>query len=281
MSDMAISAGAGIAIYANPHHGQAARVREELCAWLRERRFQPLLESQLAPSGPGPAPALAVVLGGDGTMLHVAPRLAAADVPVLAVHLGTLGFLTETAREDLYSSLETMIAGGGVRERRALVRAQLERGGERLASFDALNEVVVCKAGLARPVQLELTIDEEPVGVYRADGVLVATSTGSTAYSFSAGGPVVHPGLEALLITPICPHGLSQRPLVVRDRSQVVLQVRAAAEAPMLTIDGQHGERLQIGDRIRCTRSPLALTLVAARGPGYFQSLRAKLHWGA
>ncbi|HVB40759.1 MAG TPA: NAD(+)/NADH kinase [Terriglobales bacterium] len=311
---MAIPAGAGIAIYANPHHEQAARVRGELSAWLRERGFRPLPEAPLvrrqskparkrpAPGSPArsagvaagatqrkvasrhpgqeTAPALAVVLGGDGTMLHVAPRLAAADVPVLAVHLGTLGFLTETARDDLYPSLETVLAGGGVRERRALVRAQIERGGACLASFDALNEIVVSKTGLARLVQIDVTIDGDRVGIYRADGVLVATSTGSTAYSFSAGGPVVHPSLEALLVTPICPHGLGQRPLLVRDRSQVILQVLAAAEPPMLTMDGQHGEPLQIGDRVCCTRSPLELTLVTASGPGFFQSLRAKLHWG-
>ncbi|MGH9468382.1 MAG: NAD(+)/NADH kinase [Terriglobales bacterium] len=278
---MAIAAGARIAIYSKPHHEEAARVGAALSAWLRERGFQPLLEPPLAVSGDGPPPALAVVLGGDGTMLHVAPRLAAADVPVLAVHLGTLGFLTETARGDLYAGLESVLAGGGVRERRALARAQLERDGECIAGFDALNEIVVGKGGLARLVQIELTIDGERVGLYRADGVLVATPTGSTAYSFSAGGPVVHPGLEALLITPICPHGLSQRALAVGDRAHVVLEVRAAAEAPVLTIDGQHGETLQEGDRIHCTRSPLALTLVTADGHGYFQSLRAKLHWGA
>lgn len=280
---MAISAGAAVAIFTKPHHGQASRVRDELAAWLTQRGYRPMVDA----ADPQPPPALAVVLGGDGTMLHVAPAMARADVPVLAVHLGTLGFLTETARADLYSSLETILAGGGVRERRALLRARLERGGHIAASFDALNEVVIAKTGLARMLQLEVTVDEEHVALYRADGVLVATPTGSTAYSFSAGGPVVHPSLHALLITPICPHGLSQRPLVVREDARIAIAIRGAgaaslmSEAPMLTVDGQHGEPLAAGDRVVCTCSPLALTLLSANGPGFFSSLRAKLHWGA
>jgi NAD+ kinase len=273
---MSIAAGAAVAIFVKPHHGQAARLADELAAWLAARGLKPRLD----PPDDGDRLAMAAILGGDGTMLHVAPRLARDEVPVLAVHLGTLGFLTETARDQLYPSLEVILAGGGHRERRALARAELERDGKVIARFDALNEIVAAKSGLARMVQMDLSVDGERVAAYRADGVLVATPTGSTAYSFSAGGPVLHPRVEALLVTPICPHGLGLRPLVVPASARICIEVRGATEDPLLTVDGQHGERLRVGDRIHCTRSPLSLTLLSANGPGFFPSLRAKLHWG-
>jgi len=278
MDGMSLAAGAVVALYAKPGHPQAPTLLAELSGWLAQRGYRPLVDAAAEPGAR--APGLAIVLGGDGTMLHVAPRLAATETPVLAVHLGTLGFLTETDLADLYPTLETVLAGGGAVERRALLRARLLRRGEEKACFDALNEVVVGKAELARVVHLDLDINGEHVGHYRADGVLVATPTGSTAYSFSAGGAVLHPSVAGLIVTPICPHALSQRPLVVPDHAEIALNLAASADAAYLTVDGQRGLPLQPGDRLVCRRSPLSLRLVTAQPASFYQSLRAKLGWG-
>ncbi|HET9784177.1 MAG TPA: NAD(+)/NADH kinase [Terriglobales bacterium] len=272
---MRIAPGAAIGIYTKPGDVRAPALVAELSAWLSARGYRP------APNADGSDPmALAVVLGGDGTMLHAARRLAPLEVPVLAVHLGTLGFLTETSTDNMFAALETVLAGGGARERRLMLHARLERGGKLTAEFEALNEVVAGKSGLARLQPMDLDIAGQSVGRYRADGILVATPTGSTAYSFSAGGPVVHPAVEALLVTPICPHALSQRPLVVSTDAEIVITVAPGADAAQLTIDGQQGCDLIPGDRILCTRSPHALTLVSAAPANFYHSLRQKLGWG-
>lgn len=276
MKPMPLAAGAMVALYAKPGDPRAAKVTEELSAWLRQRGYRPELD---APTDPPPA--LAVVLGGDGTMLHVAPRLAAAGTPVLAVHMGTLGFLVETAVAGLYPALEIVLAGGAAVELRALLRAELWRQGTVAATYDALNEVVVGKAQLARVVHIELAVNRELVGRYRADGVIVATPTGSTAYSLSAGGAVLHPGLAAMIVTPICPHALDQRPLVVPANAEVALTLTAAGDPTHLTVDGQQDFPLLPGDRIVCRRSPYNLKLLTAGPANFYQSLRAKLGWSA
>jgi NAD+ kinase len=272
---MRMDPGAAIAIYTKPGDLRAPALVTELSAWLSARGYRPL------PNAEGrDRLALAVVLGGDGTMLHAARRLAPLQVPVLAVHLGTLGFLAETSTQEMVAVLETVLAGGGARERRCMLHACLERGGKLEAEFEALNEVVAGKSGLARLQPMDLEIAGQPVGRYRADGILVATPTGSTAYSFSAGGPVVHPAVEALLVTPICPHSLSQRPLVVPADAAIAITVAPGADAAQLTVDGQQGCDLIPGDRIVCTRSPHTLTLVSAVPANFYHSLRQKLGWG-
>jgi len=272
---MRIDPGAAIALYAKPGDPRAPALVAELSAWLTARGYRPLPDAT-----DRDRLALAVVLGGDGTMLHAARRLAPRDVPVLAVHLGTLGFLTETALDRLYTVLETILGGGGVHERRLMLRVRLERNRQVLEEFDALNEAVAGKSGLARLQPMDLEIGGQPVGRYRADGILVATPTGSTAYSFSAGGPVVHPAVEALLVTPICPHALSQRPLVVPADAEIVITVAPGADAAQLTVDGQQGRDLVPGDRIICTRGPHTLTLALAAPATFYHSLHQKLGWG-
>ncbi len=277
----AIPVGSRIALYAKPGHPEAPRLAEELTGWLAARGFVPVADAAAEPP-----PALAVVLGGDGSVLHAARRLAAAGTPIFAVHLGTLGFLAETAAGDLYPSLEAILAGRGYRQRRALVRARVLRAAtapsaapREIAVLDALNEVAVAKAAAARIVQVEVSVGGETVARYRADGVLVATPTGSTAYSFSAGGPVLHPALGALVITPVCPHALNQRALVVPDSAPIGLHLHAA-ESACLTLDGQQVLSLQPGDQVLCALSPLALDLDTAAPPRFYAHLRAKLRWG-
>lgn len=271
---MSTARGTRIAVHIKPGHPQGAVLLAELRAWLEQRGYH----AEVDGAG-GAGTALAVVLGGDGTILQVAPRLAASGTPVLAVNLGTLGFLNETALAALYPTLETVLKGGGARQRRAMLRARLLRQGSEAATYDALNEVVLSKAGLARLVQIELEIGGEHVARYRADGLMVATPTGSTAYSFSAGGPVVHPGVGGMLVTPICPHALNQRPLVVPAEAEVTLTLDAAAEPTFLTVDGQQGVPVLPGDQLLCGSSPLELTLVTAASAKFYQSLRTKLGW--
>jgi len=269
----------GVAVYAKPHHPAIPDLWPRLDGWLKARGYR----AQLDPDDRATetlAPALAIVLGGDGTMLHVAERLARSHTPVLAVHLGTLGFLTETALDDMYTSLDAILAGGGVRQRRRLLQAELVRKGREVETFQALNEVVVAKGSLARVVRLALAIDKAPAGNYRADGIIVATPTGSTAYSFSAGGPVTHPDLAALLVTPICPHSLRHRPLVINAESVVEITLTAAAEPAFLTIDGQRGVPLAVAERVVCRTSQLELELVSMAPRSFYESLSAKLQWG-
>lgn len=253
-----IPTGSLIALYAKPGHARGPELVADLEAWLRARGYQPLYNAAFRP-----APALAVVLGGDGSMLHVAPKLAAAGTPVLAVHLGTLGFLTDTSLDDLYPSLETILAGRGAGTRRALLHVSVVRNGAILHESDVLNEAVVGKSGLARLLTIGLEIDGHSVSRYRADGVLIATPTGSTGYNFSAGGAVVHPDVAALLITPICPHALTERPLVVPASASIELTLQAGDPA-FLTLDGQQGIALAAGDRMTCTQSRYALICVSA-----------------
>ncbi|HEY7855635.1 MAG TPA: NAD(+)/NADH kinase [Terriglobales bacterium] len=269
----------GVAVYAKPNHPAIPDLWPLLDAWLTARGHRALLDPDERAAA-ALAPKLAIVLGGDGTMLHVAERLARSHTPVLAVHLGTLGFLTETALDDLYGSLTAILAGGGVRQRRRLLQAQLLRQDREVESFQALNEIVVAKGSLARVVRLALAIDQAPAGNYRADGIIVATPTGSTAYSFSAGGPVAHPNLAALLVTPICPHSLRHRPLVISAASVVEITLTGAAESAYLTIDGQRGVALAIADRVVCRTSQLELELVSLAPRSFYESLSAKLQWG-
>jgi len=271
---MVIPAGSGVAIYAKPGHPEAPRFLKELSAWLAARDYRPLPNASA-----DAAPAFAVVLGGDGTMLHVAARLASAAVPILAVHLGTLGFLTEVPLSEMYATLEAALAGRAAAQKRALLEARLRQAGELEQSFWALNEVVVAKGELARMLRLDVDVDGELLARYRADGVLVATPTGSTAYNYSAGGAVMHPAVAALEITPICTHALGQRPLVVPAQAKIGIALAEDSPPGFLTVDGQAGRAFGSGDRLECSMSGLSLTLVTPEPARFFASLRAKLRW--
>ena len=223
---------------------------------------------------------LLLVLGGDGTLLAAAREAAPRGIPILPINLGGLGFLTSFTLEELYPALQDAISGCSPISERVMLLAERTHGGSALAQQQVLNEAVVHKGTLARMIELELYIDDGFVCRYRADGLIVATPTGSTAYSMSAGGPIVHPAVESILITPICPHTLSDRPIVVPDVSRVELRMAEDSDSVFLTLDGQTGVPLQAGDRVRITRAVERLKLIHPPNKTYFEILRNKLKWG-
>lgn len=275
-------------IISKPRSDQAARVAPALAQWLSERgigiRCDPETAGYLARSGfpregvPEGAQLL-IVLGGDGTLLSAARALKGRDIPLFAVNLGNLGFLTAIKVEELYPQLERVLAGDYRVSRRRMLHTELWRGSKLCCSYEALNDVTLAKADIARIIDLEVQVDDHFMCLYKADGLIVSTPTGSTAYSLSAGGPIMVPQVDALCITPICPHMLTNRPVIVPD--QAVIQVTMCGDnATFLTVDGQVGEQLHIGDRVVCRRSENTVQLIQSGDVGFFDVLREKLQWG-
>jgi NAD+ kinase len=223
---------------------------------------------------------LVVVLGGDGTLLSAARAIGGNDIPLLAVNLGGLGFLTSITVEELYPELEKCLAGAQRIGKRRMLRCEIHRGGHRVSSYEALNDAVITKVSLARIIDVAVHVDSHFVSNYKADGLIVSTPTGSTAYSLSAGGPIIFPNVDALSITPICPHMLTHRPVIVPGTSVIRLENRASNEDAYLTIDGQVGEALMQGDEVRCAQSPNEIRLVLPPRMLFFDVLREKLKWG-
>ena len=223
---------------------------------------------------------LLLVLGGDGTLLSAAREAAPRGIPILPINLGSLGFLTSFTLQELYPVLEETLAGHLAASERVMLHAALIRDGKTLDDQLVLNEVVINKGALARMIEIKLTIDQDFVCRYRADGLIVATPTGSTAYSLSAGGPIVHPNVESIIVTPICPHTLSDRPLVVGDKCCVEMNLVGPAESVYLTLDGQKGVQMQSGDRVRIFRAEQRLKLIQPKRKSYYEILRNKLKWG-
>jgi NAD+ kinase len=221
---------------------------------------------------------LVIVLGGDGTMLHVARHLARFDVPLVGVNQGRLGFMADIARDDIYSYLDDLMAGRFRPERRMLLQADIVREGAVVATHVALNDVVVDKGAIGRMIDLELRIDDEFIYNLRADGFIMSTPTGSTAYSMSAGGPIVHPAASGIVLVPLCPHALTNRPILVNDDAKVEVRVRAGAD-PRVHFDGQITLDLQKDDWVRLKRYAHDICLLHPPGYSYFSMLRQKLHW--
>lgn len=225
-------------------------------------------------------PEFVIVLGGDGTLLAAARAVSQSNIPILAVNLGSLGFLTEVRVEELESAVEAAIQGRCTRDRRTLIACDHMRREDVVGRFAALNDVVITKGAIARLLNVEVRVDKEFVADYSADGVIISTPTGSTAYSLAAGGPVLVPSVEAFIVTPVSPHALTHRPLVVRDSSQIALLVKSGAEEVVLTIDGQTPVRVLEGDRIVCRKSERKVELLRLPGRTFFEVLRTKLKWG-
>jgi NAD+ kinase len=223
---------------------------------------------------------LLVVLGGDGTLLSAARLAADRKVPILAVNLGSMGFLTTVSQDELYSILEDIFAGRHRISERVMLEAEIVRGGAVVRRQIALNDAVLNKAALARIMDLELRVDGEYVTTYKADGLILSTPTGSTAYSLAAGGPIVYPSVEAFAIIPICPHTLTNRPLVIPDSATIEVDFQAGDDAVFLTLDGQIGIELSRGDRTRVRKAAEKLLLVRPAKKTYYEVLRNKLKWG-
>jgi NAD+ kinase len=219
------------------------------------------------------------VLGGDGTILRVARQLEGAPTPMLGVNLGSLGFLTSVRSEDLTAATEQILRGEYSISERFAIQTTLIRGGQRLETHSALNDVVISRGTFSRIVRLRVSIDGELLTEYVCDGMIFATPTGSTAYSLSAGGPILLPGARACILTPICPHALSNRSVIAGEKSVVTCQVASAAGELLLTVDGQVQMHMQVGDEIEVRRAPQTVHLVAPKGQSYFDVLRQKLKW--
>ena len=223
---------------------------------------------------------LAIVIGGDGTFLGAARSLAGFEVPLLGINLGRLGFLADIMPDEIVARVGEILDGNFGEERRLMIEAAVKRGERVVASFDALNEVTVHKAELARLLEFETYIDDRLVHHQRSDGLIVSTPTGSTAYALSGGGPILHPNLDAIVLVPICPHALGSRPLVVHAASEIEIRMETSPN-PLahLTCDGQSSMELAHGDRIGIRRKAASVRLIHPPGYDYYATLRAKLHW--
>ena len=278
------------AIISKPTKPELQTLVPEVAAWLRQRGYQVWFDHEsvaYAPSESGVERSelgtkqldFAVVLGGDGTLLSAARAVAPHHVPILGVNLGSLGFLTEVPLSELYPTLEAVDAKQCAFERRGMIRCELVRNKERLAAWDALNDAVVNKSAIARLVNFDVSLDDNFVANYKADGVIVATPTGSTAYSLAAGGPILMPSVDGMVVTPVCPHSLTHRPFVVRDTIEISIVVRSAGEEAFLSIDGQVGTPVMDGDRVLCRKSQYYTQLLRMRKT-FFDVLRSKLKMG-
>jgi len=279
-----------VGICLKPNQPQIVELVRALEAWLVERGLEVVLGKQDVNAAGVPVTLgsevsekadLMIVLGGDGTLLAVARGMGSRSVPILGVNLGTLGFLTEIAQEELFETLEEVLAGHFIVEPRMRLAVTVERAGEVVGSYLALNDAVLARTALSRMVDLEAWADGAEVTTYYGDGLIVATPTGSSAYSLSAGGPLVLPGVEAIVLTPICPHTLTQRPLVLPHSCNVEIRVYNTRGCDVqLTVDGQVGCELCEGDRVRVKRSEHPARLLAPPGRNRFEVMRTKLRWG-
>ncbi len=280
-----------IAIFAKVHDPRCLGIAEELIVWLVAKGLSPLVESHLAQKigcefsaerDDIPEQAdLVVVLGGDGTLISVARLVGDRQVPILGVNLGSLGFLTEITLAEMYPALERCLKGDYEVSARMMLRVSLHRGGEEVKGHQVLNDMVINKGALARIIDMETEVDGRYLTTFKADGLIISTPTGSTGYSLSANGPIIHPQLDCLVITPICPHTLTNRPIVVASDALITITLQSVNEDVFLTLDGQVGFELEYGDTIRIERAEHRTKLVKSRSKDYFEVLRTKLKWGA
>ena len=279
-----------VAIISKPGRPELSDILPQLYQWLIERGYKVMTDTEsaeyYATSDVLPrselgsrSPGLALVLGGDGTLLSAARAVCRSGTLILGVNLGTLGFLTELALPDLYPALEAIEKGQYMVDIRAMLSCSLVRAGGAVATHIALNDVVISKSAIARLNHFELFVDKEFVSSYKADAVIVATPTGSTAYSLGAGGPILKPDVDAFLITPVSPHGLTHRPVVVRDSVVIEIQVMTGEEEAYLSMDGQVGMPVNDGDSVRCVKAEHPAKLLRFKKT-FFEVLSTKLKWG-
>jgi NAD+ kinase len=285
-----------IGIIAKQNKPEAVAIVRNLMEWLQAKKMEVYIEEEMEnlltphPSGTNlyvmgkkeiPSQAeMIIVLGGDGTLLSVARLVGDHEVPILGVNLGGLGFLTEITLEELYRVLERVIQGDFVTDERVVLNAAVIRRGERLAEFVVLNDAVINKGALARIIDLETTINGEYLTTFKSDGLIISTPTGSTAYSLSAGGPIVYPSLHCMIITPICPHTLTNRPIVIPDDVEIRAFLKTKQQEVILTLDGQQGFSLEYEDVVEVRKAEGRILLIKSPYRHYFELLREKLKWG-
>jgi NAD+ kinase len=280
-----------VGIISKPKKTEIREIVPPLIEWLREREIEVFIDKETGSiverserslsrnEMPGRVDLL-IVLGGDGTLLATARALNRKPVPILAVNLGGLGFLTVITREELYTTLEVVLAGDMHTERRVQIEGELVRADEVISSFLALNDVVLNKGAIARILDFDVLVDGRFISTYKSDGLIVSTPTGSTAYSLAAGGPIVAPSVEAFIVTPICAHTLTNRPLVLPDTAQIEVVVKSQREAAYLTVDGQVGLATHSDDIVRLRKASSCVEIVQPPSKDYFEILRQKLKWG-
>jgi NAD+ kinase len=279
-----------VGIISKPGIPHASSIVPELIAWLESRGIAARYDNETAvyldrggglPRADVPeGTQLVIVLGGDGTLLSAARAIGGREIPLFAVNLGGLGFLTAITLDQLFPELERALRGEQRIAPRRMLDCEVVRGDQQIAAYEALNDVVITKSSIARMIDLETHVDSHYVCTFKSDGLIVATPTGSTAYSLSAGGPIIFPAVEALCITPICPHMLTNRPVLVPDSSVIQITSRAGDADAYLTIDGQVGQPLHRNDRILCRRSSHSINLIRPPKMLFFDVLREKLKWG-
>ena len=282
-------------IIANRRKPQVGEIVDDLVNWLNGKGCDVLVWEDLADkvkSGKlvsigevGSECELVIALGGDGTLLRAARAVDDRLIPILGVNIGSLGFLTEVTINELYEALEEILAGSYRFEDRMNIDAVVEREGKEVGGFTGLNDIVINKGALSRVIEMRVDIDGHYLARYTADGLIVSTPTGSTAYSLSAGGPIVNPSMEAIIATPICPHTLAIRPMILAGEQVLTVEIRAdqslhGEPEVTLTVDGQVGFDLASGDRITFRKSPRKTRLVLSGYRTFYEVLRDKLHWG-
>lgn len=280
------------AIISKPQKPELATILPELAAWLTDHGFSFVFDANTSVYLHRGDEAIArhqlgeqdvdivITLGGDGTLLAAARAFAHTNAPILGVNLGSLGFLTEVPMGELYTTLEAWLSGEAVVDTRWLMQTELIRDGRSFRKFDALNDVVLAKGAIARMGEFAVELDNQFVARFRADGVIVSTPTGSTAYTLAANGPILMPSVDAMVLTAICPHLLTIRPIVVPGHSRISVTVDVVPHETYLTVDGQEAVELLLGDRIDCCRSQLNIKLLRLHENGVFNVLRSKLSWG-
>jgi len=280
-----------VGIISKPRKAEVGDVLPPLLAWLRERGIDVFVDKETGTLLQGSEKSvprnempelvdLLVVLGGDGTLLATARTLNRKNVPILAVNLGGLGFLTVITREELYPTLEAVLAGNYQCDRRVRIAAEIIRADEVIASYLALNDVVLNKGAIARILDFDVRANGEFISTFKSDGLIVSTPTGSTAYSLAAGGPILTPSVQALIITPICAHTLTNRPLVLPDSVTLEVLVKSQRESAYVTVDGQVGVAARSDDVVRIKKAASDVEIVQPHGRNYFEILRQKLKWG-
>jgi NAD+ kinase len=279
-----------VGVMSKPGIPHASSILSELVGWWKRRGVETRLDHESArylgsddgfareqvPEGAQ----LVIVLGGDGTLLAAARAVAGREIPIFPVNLGGLGFLTAITLDQLYPELERALTGDQRVVPRRMLHGEVQRDGKVVASYEALNDIVVSKTQIARMIDLETYVDGQYVSTFKADGLIVATPTGSTAYSLSAGGPIVFPAVAALCITPVCPHMLTNRPVLVPSTSIIEIVCKASHKEAYLTVDGQVGEPLIENDRVVCRSSENQIHLIRPPNMFFFDVLRQKLKWG-